>query len=169
MYNYTWSERLNKQQFYVYFSFHSARNDAIHVAHHDTKRIKWLHLLETLCCDYWCQGLLQLLIFFKELAWTCCSLVVFVGADSKIKTARVSFQLRKSKNHTCTENMFYVSCNAVWSIEVTDSGGTGISVSSKVDFCLSDCWTWVKNGFSGEQCMVWGSDTKTWHLFDVLH
>lgn len=39
----------------------------------------------------------------------------------------------------------------------------------KVYLCLHDCLNWVQNGFSEECCMVWGTDTRTWHLFDAVH
>lgn len=58
---------------------------------------------------------------------------------------------------------------AVGSIEVTVSERTRISASSKVDFCLYDCSTWVQSVFFLRAAHGLWNWQSSWHLFDILH
>lgn len=86
-------------------------------------------------------------------------LLDYIGGDDRDKWWELVSSW-ETTCHTCTESSKQLKFISPIEVSV---------VTSKVDFCLYDCTTWAQNGFSGEQDMVWETDIKTWHIFDVLH
>lgn len=125
-------EMFNKQQFCLYFSFHSTPSGAGHVALHDAWRIKWLHVIETLLCLLMPGGC-YLFLYFSESSSGLAAVGLYVcrrqrRQQQKLRRKRrVSFQLRRRKSHTCAENTTCEGCDAVWSTEVTVGGGADSS------------------------------------------